>query len=197
MAAWLGFDRTVLLGSALDHFNLPRSRLKAHAFLEKPGVAVKRARIDGGPWRYAGYQLLVFLLAEDGVRQVRANLNFVKGTLTIRERTSYRYDAIVSVHFLQEAQRQTFKLRLTAGEPITFRVRDVDSGKDQDAEPTEETQEPTEAEDATAPDVTSMANLLHMLEKIAGEDRNRLRERNWAGAWTGDDEADRGDEEDV
>jgi hypothetical protein len=102
MAAWLGCDRTVLLGSALDHFRLPRSRLTAHAFLEQPGVAVKRARIEGAPWRYAGYRFLAFLLAEDGVRQVRANLDFMKGTLTLRERTSYRYDAIVSMRFLQE-----------------------------------------------------------------------------------------------
>jgi hypothetical protein len=102
----------VLLGRALDHFRLPRSRLKAHAFLEEPGVAVKRARIEGRPWRYARYQLLVFLLAEDGVRQVKANLDFIAGTLTIRERTSYRYDAIVSVRVKRETRRQTFELRL-------------------------------------------------------------------------------------
>ena len=57
MAAWLECDRTVLLGRTLDHFHLSRSRLTAHAFLEKPGVAVKRAQIKGGPWRYAKYQL--------------------------------------------------------------------------------------------------------------------------------------------
>ncbi|MGH3273522.1 MAG: hypothetical protein ACRDNZ_04255, partial [Streptosporangiaceae bacterium] len=84
MAAWLGYDWTVLLGGELDRFHLPRSRLFAHAFLEQPGVAVKRARIKGGPWRYASYRLQVFLLAPDGVRQVRANLDFLEGTLTIR-----------------------------------------------------------------------------------------------------------------
>jgi hypothetical protein len=198
MAAWLGCDRTVLLGGALGHFYLPRNRLIAYAFLEKPGVAVKRARIEGGPWRHAKYQLRVFLLAEDGVREVKANLDFMTGTLTIRERTSYRYDAIVSVRFLQEARRQTFELRLTAGEPITVQVQDADPSEtqqDQDAGPTEETQGAADAEEDTAPDVTSVAELLHALEGVAGEGRNWFRERDWAGAWSGDDAADRGEED--
>ena len=171
MAGWLGCDRTVLLGRALDHFKLPRNRLNAYAFLEEPGVAVKRARIEGAPWRYAGYQLRIFLLAEDGVRQVKAYLGFMKGTLTERERTSYRYDAIVSVRVLREARRQTFEFRLTAGDPITVRVRDAGPGKtqqDQDTAPAEDTQEAREAEEDTALDVTSAADLLHMLERVAG-----------------------------
>lgn len=189
MATWLGCDRTVLLGRALDHFQLSPSRLTAHAFLEKPGVAVKRARIEGGPWRYATYRLLAILLAEDGVRQVKATLDFMTGTLTIRERTSYRYDAIVSVSVVQEARRgQTFELRLQAGDPITIRVRDADPGEtqqDQDAGPTEETPETAEAEEETAPDVTSAADLLHMLEGVAGEGRNWFQGRDWAAAWSG------------
>ncbi len=199
MAAWLGSDRTVLLGRALDHFHLPRSRLTAHAFLEEPGVAVKRARIAGGPLRYASYRLVVFLLAEDGVRQVKANLDFMTGTLTERERTSYRYDAIVSVRVLREARRgQTFEVRLTAGDPITVRVRDADPGEvqqDQDAGPAEEAPEAAEAEEDTALDVTSLADLLHMLERVAGNSRNWFQGREWASAWSGDDEADRREED--
>jgi hypothetical protein len=198
MATWLGCDRTVLLGRTLDHFNLPRNRLAAHTFLEQPGVAARRARIEGGPWRYAGYRFLVFLLAEDGVRQVRADLDFMKGTLTIRERTSYRYDAIVSMRFLQEARRRTFELRLTAGDPITVRLRDADPGEaqqDQDAGPTEETQEAGDAEEDTAPDVTSLADLLHMLERVAGEGHDWFQERGRAGTWSGYGEADRREED--
>lgn len=197
MAAWLGFDRTVLLGKALDGFHLSRSRLTAHAFLEEPGVAVKRARIEGGLWRFARYRLLVFLLAEDGVRQVKANLDFMTGTLTERERTSYRYDAIVSARVLREARRgQTFELRLTAGDPITVRVRDADPSEtqqDQDAAPAEETQEAEAAE--TALDMTSVADLLHMLEGVAGEGRNWFKGRDWGRTWPGDDEADRAEED--
>jgi hypothetical protein len=192
MAAWLECDRTVLVGMALAHFRLPRSRLVAHALVEEPGVAARRrARIEGGQLRYARYRFQLFLLAEDGVRQVKANLDFITGTLTIRERASHRYDAIASVRFLQETRRQTFELRLTTGELITIRVRDADPGEaqqDQDAGPTEETQEPAEAEEYTAPDVASMTNLLHMLERAIGEGRNSFRERDWARAWPGDDQ---------
>jgi hypothetical protein len=193
MATWLACDRTVLLGRALDHFRLPRSRLNAHAFLEEPGVAVRRSRIEGGPWRYAGYRLLVFLLAEDGVRQVRASLDFMTGTLTIRERTSYRYEAIVSMHVSRETRRHTFELRLAAGEPIIVRVRDADpsAAPDQDTGPAEETREAADAEDDAGLDVSSVADLLHALEGVAGEGRNWFQAPEWAGIWS-DDEADQG-----
>jgi hypothetical protein len=197
MAAWLGCDRTVLLGRALDHFDLPRSRLTAHAFVEEPGVAVKRARIEGGPWRHAKYQLQAFLLAKDGVRHVRANLDFTTGTLTIRERKSYRYDVIVSARFLQETRRQTFELRLADGDLITVRVRDAAPGEiqqDQDAGPAEETQETEEAAEDTAPEMTSVVDLLHMLEGVAGEGRNWLQGHDWTGNWSVyDNDADRED----
>jgi hypothetical protein len=188
MAAWLARDRTVLLGRALEHYRLPRHRLNAHAFLEEPGVAVKRSRIQDGPWRYGGYQLHVFLLADDGVRQVRASLGFMMGTLIIRERTSYRYDAIVSMHVSRETRRHTFVLRLAAGEPITIKVRDAEPealAQDQEAEPGEETREPAEAD--TELDLTSLADILHALEGVAGEGRNWFQAREWAGMWSGDE----------
>ncbi len=193
MATWLERDRTVLLGRTLDHFGLPRSRLIAHAFLEQPGVAVKRARIDGGSWRYTGYRLVVFLLAEDGVHQVTANLNFTTGTVTERERTSYRYDAIVSVRVLRQSRSgQTFELRLASGDPITIRVRDAESDEprqDHNAEPAEDAHKAAEAEADTALDVTSAIDLLHMLERVAGQGHDWFQERHWAGAWSGDDAA--------
>jgi hypothetical protein len=200
MAAWLACDQTVLLGMALDHFHLPRSRLIAHAFLEEPAVAAKRSHVRGLPWRYAKYRLLAFLLAEDGVRQVRVNLDFLSGTLAIRERTSYRHDAIVSVRVVKEAQRQTFELRLTAGEPITVRLRDADPSEieqDQTAGPTGETQEAAEAEDDSAPDMTSVADFLYTLERAAGESRNWFRGRGWTGVWPGDHETDSGEVREV
>jgi hypothetical protein len=187
METWLRYDRAILLGGALEHFHLPRSRLIAHAFHQQSGTASKRARIEGGSWRYAKYRFLVILLAEDGVRQVRANLDFMKGILTVRERTSYRHDAIVSMRVSKEALRQTFELRLTAGEPITVLVRDGDPSDielDRDDMPTEEAQASI-AEEDTLQDVTSLADLLHTLERAAGEGRNWFRERGgWAGAWS-------------
>jgi hypothetical protein len=177
MAIWLERDRTVLLGKALDHFQLHRSRLKAYAFFETPGgVGIKRARIEGGPWRYEKCMLQVLLLAEDGVRQVKANLAFYTGEFTVRERVSYRYEAIVSVHVIREARREKFELRLAAGDPITLLVRDGDQNEqDQDTGPAAETEE-----DSTL-DVTSVADLLYMLEGVAGEGQNWFQGREWAG----------------
>ncbi len=184
MATWLARDRTVLLGTALDHFRLPRSQVTAHAFLEHPGVAVKRGKIEGGPWRYGGYRFQVFLLGQDGVRQVRANLNFVTGTLDIRERTSYPYDSIVRVRFLKERQHQTFELRLKAGDPITVRLRDTDVGEarqDQPVEPADEAQQAVESDEEVSADATSFSGLLHMLERTVTAKRNRFEERDRPG----------------
>ena len=164
---------------------------------QQPGVAARRAQIEGGPWRYAVYRFLIFLLAEDGVRQVKASLDFMKGALTIRERTSYRYDAIVSVSFVQEPRWQTFELRLTAGELITVQVWNADPSptqQGQEASLTEGTQEAREAEDDIALDVTSVVDLMHLLEGIAGEGRNWFQGREWAGTWPEDDEADSAEE---
>jgi hypothetical protein len=181
IAIWLECDRTILLATMLDHFGLSRSQLNAHALLEEAGVGVKRARINGGPVRCGGYRILMFLLG-DGVRQVRANLDFMKGILTVRERTSYRYDAIVSVCVVKDARRgQTFELMLKAGEPISVRVR----------EPAREVVTEDERDENTAIDdpenvdldVASVSNTLHILEGVAAEGRHWLEQRDQASAW--------------
>jgi hypothetical protein len=184
MADWLECDRTVLLGMALDHFHLARHRLFTHAFLEEPGVAARGMRIPGGLPRYTRYRLLVFLLVKDGVRQVRANLDSLTGTLTIRERTNYRYDAIVSVRVVRNAGGgQEFELRLAAGDAIAVRVRDTDSDESQrpsGAEPTEDAKRAGEEREDSPLDVASIANTLHVLEGVAAEGRNWFHGRAWA-----------------
>jgi hypothetical protein len=182
MAAWLEHDRTVLLGKALDHFQFPRSRLRTHAFLEEPDVAARRAQIEGGPPRYQRYRIWVFLLADDGARQVRASLGFMTGTLTVRERTSFRYDAIVSVRVLHEARGgQKFELRLTAGEPITVQVRNANPGVTQQGPVTESSDEAEEAggtEEDLVLDAASVANTLLVLEGVAAEGQSWFRGRD-------------------
>lgn len=184
MADWLERDRIVLLGMALDHFHLARHLLFTHAFLEEPGVAARGMRIPGGLPRYTKYRLLVFLLVKDGVRQVRANLDTLTGALTVRERTNYRYDAIVSVRVARKVGgAQEFELRLAAGDPITVRVRDTDSEKSSrtpDAELAEGTQTAGEEREDSPLDVASIANTLHVLEGVAAEGRNWFHGRAWA-----------------
>jgi hypothetical protein len=118
----------------------------------------------------------VFLLADDGARQVRANLAFMTGALAVRERTSFRYDAIVSVRVEHDARRgQKFELRLAAGEPIIVQVRDpdpADTKQGQVTEPADETDESAETQEDPVVEAASVANTMLVLEGVAAEGRN-------------------------
>jgi hypothetical protein len=187
MAEWLEGDRTVLLGMALDHFHLSRSRMVAHGFIEKPAPGAKRSQIKGGLPRYQKYQIWMFLLAEGGVHQLRASLDLLTGTLVEREQISYGYASIAAVRMLRKSGGvRTYELSLTAGEPIRVRVRETDpqpaiqGERDEDTYPTEENESATED---TAPDVASVTNTLRLLQGVVGGGMNWLREHNWANAW--------------
>lgn len=189
MAMWLESDRMVLLGTALDYFRMPRSRLVAHGFLEKPAPGAKRSQIKGGLPRYQRYQTWIFLLAEDGVHQLRASLDFLTGTLVEREHISYGYTSIAAVRMLRKSGGvRTFELSLTAGEPIRVRVREADSGPvpqdehDENADPADENKPATEDSDL---DVASVTNTLRLLQGVAGGGKKWLHEHNWTNAWAG------------
>jgi hypothetical protein len=199
MAEWLERDRTVLLGKALDYFRLPRSRLAAHGFLEKPGVAARRMQLDGCLPRYQGYQIWMFLLAEDGVRQMRASLDFLTGNLTEREEIAYGYSSIAAVHVTRKRGGQMFELRLTGGDPINVQVKKPDTGakppgqqgdRDENTELAEEAEEAGNVADDHDLDVASITNTLHLLEGVAADGQKWLQEHAWATAWTGDKKSD-------
>ncbi len=131
----------------------------------------------------------MFLLAEDGVRQVRYHLHFLTGTSSQREQISYGYDHIASAHVMQEPNGgQKFTLRLTAGEPIEVRLRKADlapdpgPGSEQDSPVAPDTDEGQE--DDIAPDAASVTNTLHILEGVAAGGRRWLRDHDWAAAWS-------------
>lgn len=189
VAEWLRHDRTVMLGQALDYFDLPRSRLAAYGFLEKAAPGARRSQIDGGLPRYQRYQVWMFLLAEDGVRQVRFHLNFLTGTPSQREQISYGYDHIAAAHVMRESNGgQKFTLRLTAGEPIEVRLRKADLAPDPGAGPGQSAAAAAETDDAkdegTVTDAASVASTLHILEGVAAGGRRWLRDHDWAAAWS-------------
>jgi hypothetical protein len=137
--------------------------------------------------RYQEYQIWTFLLAEGGVHQLRASLNFLTGTLVEREHISYGYTSIAAVRMLRKSDGvRTYELRLTAGEPIRVRVRETDprpatqDEQDEDTDPAQENESVTED---TAPDAASVTNTLRLLQGVVGGGRNWLREHNWASAW--------------
>ena len=129
----------------------------------------------------------MFLLAEGGVHQLRASLDFLTGTLVEREHISYGYTSIAAVRMLRRSGGvRTYELSLTAGEPIKVRVRETDpppvtqGERDEDTDPAEENESAT---DDAAPDAASVTNTLRLLQGVVGGGMNWLREHNWANAW--------------
>lgn len=171
MAAWLECDRKVLVDQALQQYRLRPSQVIAHAFIEAPAPSCKKARYPQGPWRYSRYRLLLFLLTDDGVRQVDVDLDLETATSRITQRLNYRFDAVAAVRIDGIAtQQQTFELTLVNGEPITVRVNDADI----------ETLQPDE--DATtiaevSLDATGLSHTLHVLEGVAAEGKEWIKHR--------------------
>ena len=175
MAAWLQYDKTVLLGQALAHFQIPRSRLRTHAVTEERGAGGRRGQVEGGLPRYDRYLFKVFLMSRDGVRHVEASLKFLSGTPSIYKRTSFRYDAIVSAHVSRNGRDgQKLELRLKAGDPITVRdAVSVASSAPQARTHRDEDDAPLAA--------SSVTDILHLLEGVAGEGGGWFRNQEEAG----------------
>lgn len=185
MAAWMEHDRTVLLGMALDHCRLSRSRVIAHGFLEVPLPGARRSQVEGGLPRYQKYQIQMFLLTEDGFRLVRANLDFRTGALAIRSRTSRSYDSIIAVYAEPDPRGgQKFEVRLAHDDPIKVRVRDSRTSAGRDENP--EAAETEEAlDDGMGMDSASVDNTLQILDGVAADGRKWLHGHSWDTVWAG------------
>jgi membrane protein implicated in regulation of membrane protease activity len=132
VAFWFDCDRRVILDEVMRSCGLRPSQVIAHACLASPAQSYKRARVLDGPWRYSRYRLLLFLLTDDGVRQVDVDLDFVNGTHRVMGRHNYRFDAVAAVRVDGLASsRQTFQLTLVDGNPIEVTVTEVALGDTQ------------------------------------------------------------------
>ncbi|MET8870204.1 hypothetical protein ABZW11_45335 [Nonomuraea sp. NPDC004580] len=162
MAGWLDSDRKVLLGEALGHYKLTMSDVIAHAFIEAPVRSTDRARLRGGPWRYKKYDLLVFLITQEGVRQLTVTLDFLKGTFHDWRRLNYRFDAVASVGVSESGNdERTFQLTLVNGHEISV---EVSSG----TEDLQEGESPGTVSKVSL-DAAGIPHTLHVLEGIAAE----------------------------
>jgi hypothetical protein len=163
MARWLDGDRKVLMDEALRHYKLRWSGVLAHAFIEAPSGSCRRARTQDGPLRYARYQLLVFLLTPDGVRQWTAYLNTETSALTHQHRMNYRFDAVASVRVTGgRSSSRTLLLTLVNGEPIAVPLIELSASGEEDEE------KKAQLSDLTL-DAAGLPNTLHLLEGIAAE----------------------------
>jgi hypothetical protein len=120
-----------------------------------------------GPWRFSRYQLLVFLLTTDGVRQLAVELDFHNVSFHDRRRTNYRFDAVASVHVSEgwNHNERTFELALVSGQPLEIPV----TGSGEEKLGTGEV--PGTVADLTV-DAAGLRNTLHILEGIAAEGKD-------------------------
>ncbi|MFI0419149.1 hypothetical protein [Spongiactinospora sp. 9N601] len=161
MAAWLDCDRKILLNDALRHYKLAMSEIIAYGFIDSPAPATSRARVRGGPWRYRDYEIMLFLLTRDGVRQVTTELDFEAGEFSGGQRTNYRFESIAAVRVRQTAgQPWTFELSLVNGQHITIPVDGLG------VEELQQGEVPGTVAEATL-DAAGVHHTLHVLEGIA------------------------------
>ncbi|MEU8658676.1 hypothetical protein [Actinoplanes philippinensis] len=169
MADWLECDRKKLVDFALRRYRLKASHVIAHAFIEAPADGTKRARVQHGPLRYSDYQMLLFLLTDDGVRQVDIHLDFETTAFHPVQRLNYRFDAVAAVKVRgSAAQQQFFELTLVNGDPITALVSETISDNMQPDENLRALSEMTL-------DASGLPRTLNVLEGVAAEGKEWIR----------------------
>ncbi|WP_156925913.1 hypothetical protein [Glycomyces arizonensis] len=135
MEAWLNCDKTILIDKALRQYRVSWSDVLAHAVLHGHGARAKAGRAKGGPWRYSKYDLRLFLITADGVREVSSVLHFEEAVFDGQERNNYRFDALSSVHVADKAAAgHVLKLTLTNGPARNINVTDVSAMEPQQEE---------------------------------------------------------------
>ncbi|MER5318460.1 hypothetical protein [Streptosporangium roseum] len=150
------------------------SNVIAYAFIEAPASSA-RARVRGGPWRYKKYQLLLFLLTADGIRQLTATLDVERGSLHIRQRANYRFEVVAAVRVSQaDDGGRAFELTLVSGEDVRLRVLEPGMEELQQGEI------PGAVSEATL-DASGIHHTLHVLEGIAAEGKEWIRNTDAKG----------------
>lgn len=126
MEAWLNCDKTLLIDAALRQYRLSWRDVIAHAVLQGHAARAKAGRAKGGPWRYSKYDLRLFLITKDGVREVSTELHFQHAAFKGQERDNFRFDALSSVHVAERTDESyILKLTLSNGPSRNINVTDV------------------------------------------------------------------------
>ena len=130
MEKWLEADKTLILHQALLYYRLDWHEVIAHAFLPTPDRPCKKAKIQGGPWRYSKYEIRIFLVTNEGVREASADLDFESGVWQRSERDNYRFDALSSVQVeMSSEHRYTLNITLTNGPTKSMVVSESLTGR--------------------------------------------------------------------
>ncbi|MFE3457638.1 hypothetical protein ACFXKD_08830 [Nocardiopsis aegyptia] len=164
MEAWLSADKALILDEALHIHRLDWHEVVAHAFLPTPKRPCESAHVSKGPWRYSRYEIRVFLVTEEGVREATAILDFARSRWRTTSRKNYRFDAVSSVHVeIANTRRYTLNITLNNGPAESIVVSE---------EPTRDTVVDEESQ-TDVPDINldtaGFSHTLRVLEGIAAE----------------------------
>jgi hypothetical protein len=128
METWLTCDKTVFVDEALRHYQLTWRDLITHTILVTPARPYKRGRVKGGPWRYSRYSFRLFLVTQDGVREISSDFDFTDASRGDEQRSNYRFDALSSVQVTERSEvGYDLELILTNGPARNIRVKDADT----------------------------------------------------------------------
>ncbi|WP_217140702.1 hypothetical protein [Streptomyces sp. AC627_RSS907] len=128
MEIWLACDKTLFVDEALRHYQLTWRDVITHTILVTPARPYKRGRVKGGPWRYSRYSFRLFLVTQDGVREVSSEFDFTDAKRGNRQRSNYRFDALSSVQVTERSEAgYDLELFLTNGPARNIRVKDADA----------------------------------------------------------------------
>ncbi|SQD95012.1 conserved membrane hypothetical protein [Parafrankia sp. Ea1.12] len=175
MARWLDCDRRIILDRALHHYRLTASNVIAHAFIETQAASSKRGRVHRGPLRYKKYQISVFLLTADGVRNFVSVLDFDTGDFSDKGRLNYRFDSVAFIRVNRDARNvQKVEIVLVNGQILPIQMTET--------APEEITaDETTELVADLTQDASGLQHTIHVLEGIAAEGRRWF--RRTASGW--------------
>ncbi|WP_399934372.1 hypothetical protein [Streptomyces kanamyceticus] len=128
MESWLTCDKTLFVDEALRHYQLSWRDLITHTILVTPARPYKRGRVKGGPWRYSRYSFRLFLVTQDGVREISTEFDFADAKRGDEQRSNYRFDALSSVQVTERTHvGYDLELVLTNGPARNIRVKDADT----------------------------------------------------------------------
>ncbi|MFJ5805958.1 hypothetical protein [Streptomyces sp. NPDC093093] len=128
MENWLTCDKTLFIDEALRHYQLTWRDLITHTILVTPARPYKRGRAKRGPWRYSRYSFRLFLVTQDGVREISSETDFTDAKRGNEQRSNYRFEALSSVQ-VTESTHASYELELilTNGPARNIRVKDADA----------------------------------------------------------------------
>lgn len=166
METWLACDKTLFVDEALRHHRLTWSNLITHTILVTPAPSYKRGRVRGGPWRYSRHVFRLFLLTQDGIREISSEFDFSDATRRNEQRNNYRFDALTSVQVTENADvGYDLELLLANGPARKIRVKDAEARQ---LAPTENPQEISEISLSAA----GSTHTFRLLEGVAADGKS-------------------------